>query len=136
MVENIIINGKKYFYHSISDLKNKINIDVLPFTIRILLENVLRKSGVENCMIFNNWEKNRKINYEIKFFPARILMQDYTGVPAIVDLAAMRDAMSNMGKDPKKISPQIPVTLVIDHSIQVDFNANDHAERGAMWTAE
>jgi len=113
-------------YYSLKELKDP-RVERLPFSIRILLESAIRncdefevrKEDVENIL---NWETTSVSgNTEIPFKPARVLMQDFTGVPAIVDLAAMRDAMSRLGGDPKKINPLVPADLVIDHSVQVDF---------------
>ncbi|HSK38935.1 MAG TPA: aconitate hydratase AcnA, partial [Arenibaculum sp.] len=97
----------------------------LPFSMKVLLENLLRfEDGVTvtrddlQCMV--DWLKDRRINREIQYRPARVLMQDFTGVPAVVDLAAMRDAMKSLGGDAQKINPLVPVHLVIDHSVMVD----------------
>src|SRR5438105_5644932 len=90
----------------------------LPYTLRILLENVLRNGGDPAPIM--GWAADAAPSYEISFMPARVLLQDFTGVPAIVDLAAMRDAMRDQGGDPAKINPLIPAELVIDHSVQVD----------------
>jgi aconitate hydratase len=80
-------------------------------------------SKKEDLEAMNEWAKNKKSTHEINYYPARVMMQDFTGVPAVVDLAAMRDAMKNLGGDPKKINPQVPVDLVIDHSVMVDSYA-------------
>ena len=97
----------------------------LPFSLKILLENLLRtEDGIsvraEDIKALANWDSKAEPNTEIAFTPSRVLLQDFTGVPAVVDLAAMRDAMARMGGDPKKINPLQPVELVIDHSVQVD----------------
>ena len=97
----------------------------LPYCLRILLENLLRnEDGVavtrEDIEALVAWDPKKKPEREISYSPARVILQDFTGVPAVVDLAAMRNAMASMGSDPKKINPQIPVELVIDHSVQVD----------------
>ncbi|HKT44291.1 MAG TPA: aconitase family protein, partial [Gaiellaceae bacterium] len=91
----------------------------LPYTLRILLENVLR-AGAEEAAAVAGWVAEAEPSREISFHPARVLLQDFTGVPAVVDLAAMRDAMRDQGGDPEAINPQIPAELVIDHSVQVD----------------
>ncbi len=108
----------------------------LPFSLKVLLENLLRnEDGVsvrpEDIQALATWQPKAQPSQEIAFMPARVLMQDFTGVPAVVDLAAMRDAMLRMGGDPKKINPLLPAELVIDHSVQVDafggplaFNTN------------
>lgn len=121
------VDGKKYNYFSLANLAKSLNIDLsqMPFSLKILLENLLRfedgknvtKEDVEACV---NWLKEKKIDHEISYTPARVLMQDFTGVPAVVDLAAMREAMVKLGGDPDKINPLSPVDLVIDHSVQVD----------------
>lgn len=106
-----------------------VDIHTLPFSIRILLENALRQSSQENpaanALRILNWQANT--GKDIAFYPARILLQDYTGVPCIVDLASMRDAAQAMGIDPEKINPKIPVDLVIDHSVQIDQSSSDWA---------
>jgi aconitate hydratase len=106
----------------------------LPFSLKILLENLLRcQDGVmvrpEDIEALANWDAQTRPNKEIAFMPARVLLQDFTGVPAIVDLAAMRDAMKKMGGDPKRINPLLPAELVIDHSVQVDDFGNPLAFR-------
>jgi aconitate hydratase len=97
----------------------------LPFSLKVLLENLLRSEhGIsvrpEDIEALAGWDPAKKVEREIAFMPARVLLQDFTGVPAIVDLAAMRDAMVRMGGDPKRINPLLPAELVIDHSVQVD----------------
>ncbi|MBI4711579.1 MAG: aconitate hydratase, partial [Candidatus Omnitrophica bacterium] len=94
----------------------------LPYSIRVLLENLLRNEDGKNVTRKDierlaTWDPTRKGEHEIAFTPARVLLQDFTGVPAVVDLAAMREAMVKMGGDPKKINPLQPVDLVIDHSV-------------------
>ncbi len=106
--------------------KNNIDVNNLPYSIRILLENILRHSNTQNIDIdakkMLNWKQN--VGSTISFYPARILLQDYTGVPAIVDLASMRNAAKKMGIDPENINPEIPANLVVDHSVQVDQAAS------------
>ena len=129
------VGAKTYTYFSLKAAeKNGLKgISKLPYSLKVLLENLLRfedgrsvtKGDIEAIA---KWVKNRgKDEKEIAFRPARVLMQDFTGVPAVVDLAAMRDAMKGLGKDPKKINPLAPVDLVIDHSVMVDFFANSKA---------
>jgi aconitate hydratase len=129
------VGAKTYTYFSLKAAeKNGLKgISKLPYSLKVLLENLLRfedgrsvtKADIEAIA---KWVKNRgKDEKEIAFRPARVLMQDFTGVPAVVDLAAMRDAMKGLGKDPKKINPLAPVDLVIDHSVMVDFFANSKA---------
>ena len=107
------------------------DLSILPFSIRLLLENVLRNhyagaASVEDVLRIASWSASETSEQEIPFQPARVLLQDFTGVPAIVDLAAMRSALQRLGGDPARINPQIPVDLVIDHSVQVDvFGRND-----------
>ncbi|MEN8175239.1 MAG: aconitate hydratase AcnA [Pseudomonadota bacterium] len=108
------------------------NSERLPFAHKILLENLLRnEDGVtvtrEDVEYFSTWDPGAEPSKEIQYRPARVLMQDFTGVPAIVDLAAMRDAMQALGGDPEKINPLQPAELVIDHSVQVDFFGSDDA---------
>jgi aconitate hydratase len=98
---------------------------LLPFSLKILLENLLRNEDGkfvtrEDVEALANWDVKGKAEKEIAFKTARVLLQDFTGVPAVVDLAAMRDALAKLGGDPKKINPLQPVDLVIDHSVQVD----------------
>lgn len=132
--KHLTINGKKYHYYSITDKAKELNVDIssLPFSLRILFENLIRTYLDENLL--NTHLKaivesvnNAQQRIEIAFSPSRVLMQDFTGVPAVVDLATMRDAVKKIGKDPKKINPLVPVDLVIDHSVQVDFYGNDKA---------
>jgi len=100
------------------------DVSRLPFTLRILLENALRTGGEEDVAALAGWEPAAEPSREIAFTPARVLLQDFTGVPAVVDLAAMRDAMRALGGDPARINPQLPAELVIDHSLQVDEYAS------------
>ena len=106
----------------------------LPFSLKILLENLLRTEDglavrADDIEALANWDPKAEPDKEIAFTPARVLLQDFTGVPAVVDLAAMRDAMKRMGGDPKKINPLQPAELVIDHSVQVDDFGNGLAFR-------
>jgi aconitate hydratase len=108
------------------------NISRLPFSMRILLENLLRREdgrvvGAEDIEAVATWDPRAEPSVEIAFMPGRVLLQDFTGVPAVVDLAAMRDAMHAMGGDPEKINPLQPADLVIDHSVQVDEYGTDAA---------
>src|SRR6202030_1405742 len=101
----------------------------LPFSLKILLENLLRNEDGESITAHDiealaSWDAKAQPSDEIAFTPARVVMQDFTGVPAIVDLAAMRDAMAELGGDPEKINPLVPAELVIDHSVQVDSFGN------------
>ncbi len=109
-------------------------LDRLPYSIRVLLETVLRQVNgrqftQHDVETLASWQPNAASRAEVPFLPARILMQDFTGVPAVVDLAAMRAALARIGGDPKRINPRLPVDLVIDHSVQVDFFASPEALR-------
>ncbi|MFN7096626.1 MAG: aconitase family protein, partial [Gammaproteobacteria bacterium] len=128
------VQGKAYEYYSINVAEKAGLGDVsrLPFSLKVLLENLLRHfdgRSVTEASIQGvaKWLKHQTSEQEINYNPARVLMQDFTGVPAVVDLAAMRDAMAKLGGDPDKINPLIPVDLVIDHSVQVDSFASNHA---------
>nr|WP_294846881.1 aconitate hydratase AcnA [uncultured Sphingomonas sp.] len=118
--------GKSYAYYSLDKASKTLgDVSRLPYSMKVLLENLLRfEDGVtvtvDDLKAMADWLKERRINREIQYRPARVLMQDFTGVPAVVDLAAMRDAMKNLGGDPQKINPLVPVHLVIDHSVMVD----------------
>src|SRR4029453_15626610 len=118
--------GKSYFYYSLEKASQALgDVTRLTFSMKVLLENLLRfEDGVtvtkDDLQAMVDWLKDRKINREIQYRPARVLMQDFTGVPAVVDLAAMRDAMKSLGGDPQKINPLVPVHLVIHHSVMVD----------------
>jgi aconitate hydratase len=120
------VGNKEYELYRIDALDNQgISTKHLPFSLRILLENLLRTEDGRNVTkeevrALAAWNKNSKPEKEIAFTPSRVLLQDFTGVPAVVDLAAMRDAMKRLGGDPKLINPLQPAELVIDHSVQVD----------------
>jgi aconitate hydratase len=127
------VNDKVVSYYRLDALKSAgLDIARLPFSLKILLENLLRhEDGVtvtsDDIKALANWEAKAEPDREIAFRPSRVLLQDFTGVPAIVDLAAMRDAMKRLGGDPKKINPLQPVELVIDHSVQVDLAGTPQA---------
>ncbi|MGZ8311340.1 MAG: aconitate hydratase AcnA [Allosphingosinicella sp.] len=120
------VGGKDYAYYSLAKAGEKLgDISRLPLSMKVLLENLLRfEDGVTvtraDIQALVDWQQERKSDREIQYRPARVLMQDFTGVPAVVDLAAMRDAMAHLGGDPQKINPLVPVHLVIDHSVMVD----------------
>jgi len=122
----LVSGGKTVKYFALSALeKDGVTLSRLPFSLRVLLENLLRcEDGktvtAEDIKFLANWDAEAEPSTEIAYMPARVLMQDFTGVPAIVDLAAMRDAMKKLGGDPEKINPLQPAELVIDHSVQVD----------------
>src|SRR5580698_3517477 len=112
--------------------KEGVDLNRLPFSLRILLENLLRHEDgrtvtADDIKFLASWDAKAEPSREIQYMPARVLMQDFTGVPAIVDLAAMRDAMAALGGDPNKINPLQPAELVIDHSVQVDEFGTKHA---------
>ncbi|HEV8180261.1 MAG TPA: aconitase family protein, partial [Gaiellaceae bacterium] len=114
-MEQLRVGDESYGVHKLDTAAVR-----LPYTLRILLENVLRNGGEDEVGAVAGWVADAEPTQEISFHPARVLLQDFTGVPAVVDLAAMRDAMRDHGGDPKAINPQIPAELVIDHSVQVD----------------
>lgn len=129
-IQSIEINGKQYQYSSLKNLDQG-DVAHLPFSIRILLENALRNyDGFsitdEHLETLARWTPE-PVDKDIPFKPARILMQDFTGVPAVVDMASLRAEFVRHGKDGQKINPAIPVDLVIDHSVQVDFYGTDYA---------
>src|SRR3954471_24678125 len=119
------VGGRNYEIYRLDALQSSCDVARLPFSLKVLLENVLRNEdgvGVRRADIESlaSWDHNAEPSQEIAFTPARVLMQDFTGVPAVVDLAAMRDAMADVGGDPAKVEPLVPADLVIDHSVQVD----------------
>ncbi len=123
----LVVEGKTYHYYSLKEAENKHfkNLHRLPYSLKVLLENLLRfEDGVSvtttDIKAIVEWLNTHSSQHEIAYRPARVLMQDFTGVPAVVDLAAMRDALAKMGGDAAKISPLSPVDLVIDHSVMVD----------------
>lgn len=126
-IKTFDVNGKEYNYFSIRELeKSGHRISNLPVSIRVILESLIRnldgkavhERDVENLL---KWSSGNLPDFEVPFKVARVLMQDFTGVPAVVDLAAMRDSAHDLGKEPDIIQPQVPVDLVIDHSVQVDY---------------
>jgi aconitate hydratase len=137
------IGGREYEIFRLDALQQRFDVARLPFSLKVLLENLLRTEGngavrAKDIEALASWDAQAQPSKEIAFTPARVLMQDFTGVPAVVDLAAMRDAIAEMGGDPAKINPLAPAELVIDHSVQVDafgtrdsfrFNAEREFER-------
>ena len=110
------------------------NLDRLPYTVKVLLENVLRGAATQSGLVGDSdvralasWDPASPGEAELPFMPARVILQDFTGVPCVVDLAAMRDAMAELGGDPARINPLVPADLVIDHSVQVDQFGSDAA---------
>ncbi|WP_298650578.1 aconitate hydratase AcnA [uncultured Proteiniphilum sp.] len=129
-IRELAVNGKSYYYSSLRDFPDG-RVEHLPFSIRILLENVLRNyDGFsitdDHVNTLVNWSPT-PADKDIPFKPARILMQDFTGVPAVVDMASLRAEYIRHGKDGQKINPAIPVDLVIDHSVQVDYFGTDYS---------
>ena len=121
------VNGREIAYYSLKEAAKKIgDISRLPFSLKVLLENLLRFEdggftvSVGDIQAIADWQRDPKTGREIQYRPARVLLQDFTGVPCVVDLAAMRDAIAKLGGDTSKINPLVPVHLVIDHSVMVD----------------
>jgi aconitate hydratase len=131
------VGDRSYEIFRLDALQSKYDVARLPFSLKILLENLLRNEDGESIRsqdieALAKWNASAQPSDEIAFTPARVLMQDFTGVPAVVDLAAMRDAMLDMGGDPNKINPLVPAELVIDHSVQVDvFGSSAAFQRNA-----
>jgi aconitate hydratase len=131
-LKSLTVGSKEFHYYNLSALGSK--YDKLPYSIRVLLESAVRncdnfqvkEQDVQNIL---NWEQNQSVEggIEVPFKPARVILQDFTGVPAVVDFAAMRDAVKELGGDPEKINPNCPADLVIDHSVQVDFARSSNA---------
>lgn len=133
--DEFILNGKKYRYTSLKKLSGYgKNLDKLPLSIRITLESLarnldgetVREEDLKNLL---SWSGSTQGDFEVPLTVSRVLMQDFTGVPAVVDLASMRDIFKKMGKDPEDIEPRVPVDLVIDHSVQVDYYGTSDALR-------
>ena len=129
-----VTNEKKGHFYSIPDLGKELGLDLsrLPVSIRIVLESVLRncdgkKITEEHVRQLANWKPNEERSNEIPFVVARVILQDFTGIPLLVDLAAMRNVAVKTGKNPKKIEPLVPVDLVVDHSVQIDYFRQDNA---------
>src|ERR1700716_2640686 len=129
--DTLDVAGQQYEFFRLEALQQRFDVARLPFSLKVLLENLLRTEGngsvdASDIEALASWDAKAEPSREISFSPARVLMQDFTGVPAVVDLAAMRDAMAEMGGDPARINPLAPAELVIDHSVQVDaFGARD-----------
>ncbi|NBB26648.1 aconitate hydratase AcnA [Porphyrobacter sp. SLTP] len=125
--QTLDVNGKQYAYYSLAKAAEQLgDISKLPISMKVLLENLLRFEdggftvGREHIQAIVDWQANPTTGEEIQYRPARVLLQDFTGVPCVVDLAAMRDAIKKLGGDTAKINPLVPVNLVIDHSVMVD----------------
>ena len=112
----LVVGERSYAFFSLAGL----GAERLPYTLRVLLENALRNGSAEEVAALTGWDETAEPAREISFVPSRVLLQDFTGVPAVVDLAAMRNAIAELGGDASRINPLIPVELVIDHSVQVD----------------
>jgi aconitate hydratase len=126
------VSGREFEIHRLDALQDRFDVARLPYSLKVLLENTLRLEDDEGVTASDveaiaTWDANAEPSVEIPYQPARVLMQDFTGVPAIVDLAAMRDAIEDLGSDPAKINPLVPVDLIIDHSVQVDAFGNARA---------
>ncbi len=138
----LTVGDRSYEIFRLDALQSKFDIARLPFSLKILLENLLRNEDGEaiqakDIEALASWNAKEEPSKEIAFTPARVVMQDFTGVPAIVDLAAMRDAMREMGGEPKKINPLVPAELVIDHSVQVDvFGTKQAFQKNAEFEFE
>ena len=129
---NLEVNRRLYEIYSLQSLADEYDIASLPYSLKVLLENLLRcENGVdvthEQILSIANWDENNPPDSEIGFSPSRVLMQDFTGVPAIVDLASMRDSLAEMGYDPRAVNPVIRTDLVIDHSVMVDHFGTGNA---------
>src|ERR1700689_2953560 len=129
--DTLAVGERQYEIFRLDALQQRFDVARLPFSLKVLLENLLRTEGNGSIVATDvealaSWDSKAQPSKEIAFTPARVLMQDFTGVPAVVDLAAMRDAMAQMGGDPSAINPLAPAELVIDHSVQVDaFGTRD-----------
>lgn len=133
------VDGKEYDYFSLKELEKALDRDLssFPYSLKVLLENLIRNNDGttvtdDDVNTFASWTKNHVPGQEINFYPSRVVMQDFTGIPAVVDLAAMRDAIIRTGGDSNKINPMIPVDLVIDHSVMVDYYGSPDSFRKNM----
>jgi aconitate hydratase len=129
---NLEVGGREFEIHRLDALQERFDVARLPYSLKVLLENTLRlEDGTsvtsDDVEAIASWDAKAEPSVEIPFQPARVLMQDFTGVPAVVDLAAMRDAIDDLGSDPAVINPQVDVDLIIDHSVQVDAFGNQRA---------
>src|SRR5699024_2995048 len=132
--KSVELNGKKYNYFDLKGIEEagRVTVDHLPYSIRILLESLIRQYDgrvIKHDHIngLAQWGLEDDGADNVPFKPSRVILQDFTGVPAVVDLASMRKAMVDLGGDPSKINPEVPVDLVIDHSVQVDEYGNPSA---------
>src|SRR5919106_1212277 len=130
--QSLEVSDREYEVFRLDVLQGRFDAPRLPYSLKVLLENALRLEDGESVQpddveAIASWDAAAEPSEEIPYQPARVLMQDFTGVPAIVDLAAMRDAIEELGSDPAKINPLVPVDLIIDHSVQVDAFGNARA---------
>src|SRR5256885_10330882 len=130
--DTLEVASNEYEIYRLDALQSDYDVARPPYSIKVLLENALRLEDGESVTrdhieTIAKWDAKAEPSEEIPFQPARVLMQDFTGVPAVVDLAAMRDAMEDLGGDPTAINPQVDVDLIIDHSVQVDAFGNQRA---------
>ncbi|MCI1225299.1 aconitate hydratase AcnA, partial [Bifidobacterium sp.] len=131
-LSTLSVNGTEFDYYRIDDLPG---VDHLPYSLKVLVENLIRNIDGANITdghvkALLDWDPDAQPSHEIQFTPSRVVMQDFTGVPCIVDLATMRDAVSELGGDPEVINPQVPADMVIDHSVQIDaYGVSDAVER-------
>src|SRR5919197_3595188 len=130
--DTLKVGDRELAIYRLDALQSKYDVARLPFSLKVLLENLLRTEGngsvtADDVEKLARWDAKAEPSEEIAFTPARVVMQDFTGVPAVVDLAAMRDPMAALGGNPKRINPLVPAELVIDHSVQVDFFASRDA---------
>src|SRR5438270_906141 len=138
----LLLGDRAYEIFRLDALQQRFDVARLPFSLKVLLENLLRTEGngsvdAGDVEALASWDAKASPSTEIAFSPARVLMQDFTGVPAVVDLAAMRDAIADMGGHPERINPLVPAELVIDHSVQVDvFGTRDAFRRNAEFEFE
>ena len=130
------VGDRSYAYYRLADAGAS-DLEHMPFTVKVLLENMLRHAAGDSGLVSSDdvralaaWDPSQPAEYELPFMPARVILQDFTGVPCVVDLAAMRDAMAALGGDPARINPLVPVDLVIDHSVQVDLFGSEFAFAG------
>ncbi|MDP9273498.1 MAG: aconitase family protein, partial [Chloroflexota bacterium] len=127
------VGDRSYTYYRL-DAAGVQDLDRAPYTVKVLLENMLRHAAAGSGLVraddvraLASWDPKNPGEYELPFMPARVILQDFTGVPCVVDLAAMRDAIAELGGDPARINPLVPADLVIDHSVQVDQYGTDAA---------
>ncbi len=131
--DTLHVGDREYAYYRL-DVAGVPDLARMPYTVKVLLENMLRGAAAGNDLVsakdvqaLASWDPRQPAEYELPFMPSRVILQDFTGVPCVVDLAAMRDAMAEMGGNPSRINPLVPVDLVIDHSVQVDMFGSEAA---------